>query len=162
VTGEGGLGLDLDQPGGVEQARHDYRGRGRADLAEDLAVRPGDLLPVPGVGEVHPGTDHVLIAGAGLRERLPDQIQAEPGLIVGARRRRRTVGGHRRCPRDDHPVSVADRAGEAEDRLIGRMPGYQFTFRHPPTIACASFGKYGGKGHTLSWAARRVVRIMRG
>jgi hypothetical protein len=84
VTGEDGLGLDLDQPGGVEQGRHDHRGRGRADLAEDLAVRAGDLLPEPGVGEVHPGADHVLIAGAGLRERLADQVQADPGLLVGA------------------------------------------------------------------------------
>src|SRR6516165_132813 len=69
-AGAQGLGLDLDQPGGVEQAGHDHRGGGGPDRGEDLAVRAGDIGPVFGAGEVHAGADHVLQAGARLSQRL--------------------------------------------------------------------------------------------
>jgi AcrR family transcriptional regulator len=122
VLGQGCFGFDLHQPRWVEQAGHDHGGRGWADLGEDVAVRAGHLAPVTGVGEVDAGADDVLQAGARLAEGLADQVQAEPGLRVRPAGRRPSAGWDGRGPGDQDPVADHDRAGEAEDRLVGRVP----------------------------------------
>jgi hypothetical protein len=112
------FGLDFHQPGGVKQAGHDDRGRGRPDDAEDLPVRPGNIWPVPDVGQVHPGPDHLVKAGASPAQRLADQVQAKPGLIVGGHRWQTAAGRNRRGPGDQDPLAHGNRPGESEDRFI--------------------------------------------
>jgi hypothetical protein len=119
---EPGLGLDLHQPGGVEQASHDHGGRRGPGLGEDLAVGAGDLAPVAGVGEVHPGAEHMLQAGSRPAQRLTDQVQAQPGLGVWLGGRRGSAGRDRRGPGDENPVADHHSAGEAKDRLVRRVP----------------------------------------
>ena len=136
-----GLGLELHQPGGVEQAGHDHRGRGGPDRGEDLAVRAGDLPPVLGGGQVHAGADHVLQAGSGLGQGRADQVQAEPGLGVRAGRGRASAGRHRRGARHQDPVPGDQRAGEPEHRLVRGVPADAMTLhawhcltRLPPAV----------------------------
>ena len=58
--GEECVGLDLDAPGGIEQAGdHEHRRRGRV-LAEELTVRASDRLPVGRIDEVDARADDVL------------------------------------------------------------------------------------------------------
>jgi hypothetical protein len=42
---------------------------------------------VPGTGELHAGLDDVLLARAGLAQRLAGQPEAQPGLFTRGRRR---------------------------------------------------------------------------
>ena len=66
MSGEDGVGLDLDLPRGIEQPRDDEHRGGRAHLAEDLAVRAADRLPVRRVGDVDARADDVLRPAAEL------------------------------------------------------------------------------------------------
>ena len=98
-----GLGFDLDQPGRIEQSGHDHGGRGGADVGEDLAVRPGDLVPVGGVGDIYAGPDDVLEAAARVGQGFADEVQAQLGLGVspgrgGAASRRDRRGAGNRDP----------------------------------------------------------------
>jgi hypothetical protein len=51
-------------------------GGGGPDLGEPLRVCAGGLLPVPDVGEHHPGADHVGQGGARLVECLFGDVEA--------------------------------------------------------------------------------------
>lgn len=52
-------GLDLDEELRIDQPTHLQHTRRRADIAEVLAVRVADGLPVVDVGDEHPGPDDV-------------------------------------------------------------------------------------------------------
>ena len=116
------LGLDLNFPGRIEQLGDDAGGC-RARLAEYLAVRPRDLVPVLPLGDVDVRPDDVLEAGTRPLERLGDDPQAEGGLLVRALRDRCPVGRDRRRPGHVHPVSDDDRAREPRDALVRRVAG---------------------------------------
>jgi hypothetical protein len=127
VIRERGFGLDLYQPGGIEQAGHDHRGGGGPDRGEDLAVRAGDLFPVLRAGQVHAGADYVIQAGSGLGQRFADQVQAEPGLGVRAGRGRAAAGWHRRGSGHQDPVPGHQGAGEPEHGLVRGVPADALT-----------------------------------
>ena len=83
---ENGVGFDLDPPARVEQALDDDGGRRGPDLREHLAVRSRDLLPVLHVRQVDARSHDVREAGTCLAERAAEDLEAQPRLLVGARR----------------------------------------------------------------------------
>ena len=123
VISEHGVGLDLDPPARVEEALDDDPGRGRADLAEDLAVRAPDLVELVRVDHVHPGPDDVLRPGAGPLERGEHDLEAQARLLVDALRRFAAVRGDGRRARDVDVAPGHDRARVADDGLHRRVAG---------------------------------------
>ena len=55
-----GVGFDLDEPGGIDEARDLHDGVRRSDIAEELAVDSGDRLPVVDSREQDSRADDVL------------------------------------------------------------------------------------------------------
>src|SRR5688572_25227948 len=70
-----GVGLDLDQPVRIDEARHLKHGRGRADVAEELAMHAAGRLPMGDVHEIDAGADDVLQGRPGILKRLLDDLQ---------------------------------------------------------------------------------------
>src|SRR5581483_5949126 len=103
--------------------------RGRPQLAEDLAVRASDRLPVRRVRDEDAGADDVLRSGVELAESGDDDLEAALRLLV----RVGGVAADRRRPRDvdvpsvAHGARVADGVGERGDRRDG-------TPLHAPSI----------------------------
>ena len=73
--------------------------------------------PVRGVGDEHPRAHDVVDRGAGAVERLGDDREAEPRLLVGALRRRRAVWRDRRRAGDVGPSTAPRR--RARTRATG-------------------------------------------
>lgn len=92
-----------------------HRGGGGTDVSEELPVYPEDVVGVFGPGEIHPGPNDVLGAGARFAKGSKDDLEAPPGLGRGIGRRLRPVRHHR------------DRAGNV-DVVSGhdgpRIPGH--------------------------------------
>ena len=59
LAAQPGIGLDLDQHFGGDEARDLHQRGRRPDRAEHCAVRLADLLPVPDVDHVDPGAHHL-------------------------------------------------------------------------------------------------------
>ena len=114
-----------------------------ADVGEDLAVGAGDLFPVLRGGEVYAGADDVVQGGSGLGQGLADQVQAEPGLSVGAVRGRAAAGRNRGGAGDQDPVAHGQGTGEAEHRLVRGVTADALTWLH----ACDCL--------TAAWCAAR-------
>src|SRR5689334_5809124 len=77
-----GAGLDLDQPLGIEEAPDPDQCGHRLDGAEDLAMGASDLAPAARDGCEDARAGHVIEAGAHAGERLTDDAQALPRLLV--------------------------------------------------------------------------------
>src|SRR5205085_1494464 len=90
APGDDSVRFDFDEEPRVEQAGDDEHCARGPNLAEDLAVRTADLLPVIGRSAVDAGANHVLGPRAELRERLEDDPEAparprvRPGWRGGA------------------------------------------------------------------------------
>src|SRR4051794_12568480 len=113
AAGDVRVGLDLDHHPRLEQRGHlDERGR-RADVPEDLAMRPADLLPARGVGHVDPRAHHVGRRRAGLLERGDQHLERAPRLVVGRQPLGRAAG-------DPDVRAGAHDARVADDRLPRR------------------------------------------
>ena len=98
-------------------------------VAEHLAVRARDLAPVRGVRDEHARAHDVRDRRPGPLERLGDDREAEPRLLVGALGRRRAVGRDRRRPGDVHrrarrppPARTRPPARTASARRSGGAP----------------------------------------
>src|SRR3990170_5189371 len=113
-----GVDLDFHQPVWTDEARHLQHARGRADVAEELAMHAAHRLPMGNVDEISPGADHILEARARIVQRLLDDLEDGAGLRRGIADRNplaaRAGGGS--PPGDD--IAGAHRSGEADDRLI--------------------------------------------
>src|SRR5687768_16837891 len=72
--------LDLDEPVGIDEARHLHDGVRRTNIAEDLAVGERDRLPVLDAGEQDSRADDVRERCACRLERAPDDLQTSPRL----------------------------------------------------------------------------------
>src|SRR5512132_1713387 len=108
------VGLHLHEPPRVEEpVHHDHRAR-RTDVREHLAVRPPDLLPVAGVGQVGPRPHDVLRTGTGLGERGHDDLQHTPRLAERIRGRIAPVRHDRRGPGHDDVMALDHRAREPD------------------------------------------------
>src|SRR5438876_2368115 len=104
-------GLDLHQPFGVEEAAHpDQRGH-RLDGAENLAVRPADLAPAARRGCKDPRPGDIVETGAHAGQRLADDAQTLPRLLVDVPlAHRRAVVRGRRAAADLDRRTNTDRA----------------------------------------------------
>ena len=128
-SGSEGVGLDLDLPGRIERPGDDEHRRGGTNLAEHLAVRASDRLPVGRVDDVDPRADHVLGLGAELAQGFHDDRQAALRLLVRVVRLDADGSG----PGDvdvtpvPHGAAVPDRVGVGRDRWNGGA-------RHVPSI----------------------------
>ena len=78
-----GVGFDLHEHVGIDEALHFDHRRGGTDVAEHFAVRTSDGLPVGrDVDDVHPRPHDIVEAGAGLDQHRPDVPQRVHGLRV--------------------------------------------------------------------------------
>src|SRR3990172_1830478 len=75
--------LDFHQPVWTDEARHLQHARGRADVAEELAMHAAHRLPMGNVDEIGPGADHILEARARIVQRLLDDLEDGAGLRRG-------------------------------------------------------------------------------
>ena len=151
------LGLDLDLPGRVEQRRDDA-GRGGPRLAEDLAVRARHVRPVRAIGDEHPRAHDVVDRRAGALERLGDDREAEPRLLVGALGRRRAVRRDRRGAGDVHGRAHDDRPREAGDGFERRVARDEAALHCPGSIARALEALHLIDGWDVPFAAAGVTR----
>src|ERR1700737_2910252 len=113
-----GASLDPHQPLGIEETPDPDQRRDWLDGAEDFAVRAADVAPATRDGRKDPGARHIIEAGAHPGERLTDDTQALPGLLVDvALAPRRPVIGSRRATADLDHRAHAHGAGVADDAL---------------------------------------------
>jgi CubicO group peptidase (beta-lactamase class C family) len=111
-----------------------------------------DVLPVLGRADVHPRAHDVLGPGAGLRERVEDDREAEARLLVSTRGRRRAVGRDRRRTRHMHVPAHDERAAVTADRLVGRTGG-DLTAVHGQLVS----RRVEALRQVESWGARQVA-----
>ena len=103
---------------GVEQPAGEKRCVRGADVSEDLSMGAADALEVLGPHQVDAGADDVRERGARLIEGGADDLEAAPGLAVGVLGRIGAVGHDGSGAGHVHVLADADRAGEADDRLV--------------------------------------------
>ncbi len=131
-----GLGLDLDEHGGIDQPSHLDHRRRRTDVAENLAVGAADFFPVLDVGDVHPRAHDVAERGSGLLERGSDVPKRLDRLRIGvAGPDDPAVGAGRGRPRNVDHVSDPDGPRVADDRLPGRAAREVPPHHGPPAAA---------------------------
>src|SRR6478672_1739135 len=118
-----GVGLDLDEPVWIDEARNSEDARRRADVAEHLAMDAADLLPMGNVHEVDARAHHLLEPGARILQRLADDLEDGAGLrhrIADADHIAARACG---CAANRNDVADAHRARTADDRLIRAARG---------------------------------------
>src|SRR5919204_4731294 len=76
--------LDLNQPFGIQESAHADQRSHRLDRSEHLTVCPPNLPPAARHGRENPGAGHVIETGTDAGERLADDPQTLPSLLVNA------------------------------------------------------------------------------
>src|SRR6266536_852560 len=120
----------FNEPARIEELRDDTSRCG-TDGREHLAVRARDAVPVFRGRDVHPRAHDVLGPRACLGERVDDDREAAPSLLVRVVRRRSAVRHDGRRPRDVHVAAGDDGAGETRDGLVRRTGGDQTPVHRP-------------------------------
>src|SRR2546423_4427906 len=116
-----GVGLDLDEPFGVNEADDLHDRVGGPHVAEEFAVDSRHALPVLYAREQDARAHNVGEPRAQTFEGARDYLEAAAGLRLRvARRDRLTFCVERRCARDRDKVAGAHRARDADERLVGR------------------------------------------
>lgn len=98
-------------------------------------MRSRNALEMDGIRYEDAGTDDVLEACTGAPERLSDDLEAEPHLLIGIVGRRGAVHRDRRRACDVHVLACHDRTAVAHDRLVGRVSGDRAALHGATTIA---------------------------
>jgi hypothetical protein len=106
-----GFRFDLDLPAWVEERGNDDHGAGRADLAEEGAVRSPDGIAIARVCQILARADNVFRPGAGFGKRRDDDLKT-PGRLRFGIRIAGAVRPDRRRTGDNH--AIADSHGAAE------------------------------------------------
>src|SRR6478752_1907719 len=78
-----GVGLDLDEPVRIDEARDLQNAGCRPDVAEHLSMHPADNVPMGNVHEIDARADHVLESCARILQRLADNLEDGAGLRRG-------------------------------------------------------------------------------
>src|SRR5690606_7967470 len=145
LAGEDRVPLDLHPPPLVEQAGDDHHGGGRPHVAHRPGVSATHRSGHGRVGDIHPGTDHMVEAGTQLTEGRADDLEAAVALhlrvgITAA------VGPAWSRARHVDQVAVAHRPAEPDLPLIWGAGGDMSA--HPGTIPTLC----GGPGRALTIA----------
>src|SRR6476620_7720415 len=118
IPADHGIGLDFDQPIRIDEPRNlDHRAR-RPDLSEELAMHFAGRFPMSDVGEIDPGADHVLEAGARIFQCLGDDLHDGAGLCRRIANGDRFAAGAGRGAAHGYDLADANRPAEADNRLI--------------------------------------------
>jgi len=67
--------------GGVDESTDLHDRRSRADVGEELAMRPPDFLPAVDIGHEHPGAHNVLKVRTNLFKGFRDSADSFAGLL---------------------------------------------------------------------------------
>src|SRR6476620_9838029 len=126
------VGLDLNEPVGIDEARHFEDARRRADVAEHLAMHAADNFPMGNVHEIDARADHVLESCARILQRLADNLEDGAGLRRGIADADHLPAATRGGTPHGDGVADAHRARKADDRLIGASRGHVNPLAHRP------------------------------
>ena len=164
LTGELGLGFDLDQPARVEQGGDHHHGGGRPDGAEELAVHRADGVRMLDRGDEHARPHHVGPRGAGFAEGLLDDVETAASLGAGVGRAF-PIGEDGSGTRDQDPVPDPYGPAETDGGLEGRPRTDQLASDHasdPDTLRAGGAPGLPSPGWPGTAGRPRPNRIVRG
>src|SRR6476620_11756071 len=114
------VGLDLDEPVRIDEARDLQNASYRPDVA---SMHPADNVPTGNVHEIDARADHVLESCARILQRLADNLEDGAGLRRGIADADHLPPATRGGTPHGDGVADAHRARKADDRLIGASRG---------------------------------------
>ena len=112
------FGLDFHLPARIEEPLHDDHRRSRVKVAEKLAVRPTDALPIGSIDREDPGPNDILESAAESFDRLEDDLVASFCLLISVAHHRLSVRAEWCCPGNDDARATPHGSREPDETLV--------------------------------------------